>query len=42
MEMRKCWGGYIQGFRGAKELRVRLMGLETVDDIVSGLQQMDS
>lgn len=32
-EMRKNWAGYIKGFGGAKELRVRLMGVETLEEV---------
>lgn len=33
LEMRRHMGGYIRGFDGAKELRMKLMTLENIDDV---------
>jgi len=33
MEMRKHFAGYVKGFDGAKEMRVRLMGAESIRDV---------
>ncbi len=44
LEMRKNWSGYVQGFAGAKELRVRLMGMERekeIVDLLTGISQKD-
>jgi tRNA-dihydrouridine synthase len=38
LEMRKSWSGYVQGFAGAKDLRVRLMKPEKEEEIVQLLQ----
>jgi nifR3 family TIM-barrel protein len=39
LEMRKSWSGYVQGFAGAKDLRVMLMGMERMDDVWNVLQK---
>lgn len=39
LEMRKSWSGYVQGFAGAKELRVRLMGMESEKEVVELLRK---
>ncbi|MEK7137841.1 MAG: tRNA-dihydrouridine synthase [Patescibacteria group bacterium] len=42
IEMRKHFGGYIKGFDGAKELRMRLMETETMEEVESALSVVRS
>ena len=38
LEMRRHFGGYIKGFDGAKELRMKLMAIENLAEVTSTLQ----
>jgi tRNA-dihydrouridine synthase B len=42
LEMRRHLAGYIKGFDGAKELRMKLMTLERLDDVRALLMQMSA
>jgi tRNA-dihydrouridine synthase B len=37
LEMRRHFSGYVKGFDGAKELRMKLMTLEKIDDVAAAL-----
>lgn len=40
LEMRRHIGGYIRGFDGAKELRMRLMTFENLSEVTEALQNL--
>ena len=40
LEMRKHLAGYVKGIDGAKELRAKLVRVESIDDVISILEEM--
>ena len=40
VEMRRHFAGYVKGFDGAKEMRMRLMGAISLKDVVGVLQEV--